>query len=317
MRKILKWIARVLLILFIVINAICAWQAFIFTHFSQEKISKNQEQQSIIPQKLSRIFGKKHARQLVIDSLRVQHESLFITSGTLKLASWYLKHNPDTTKNGTVIMFHGYGSSRSDIIPEATAFYKMQYDVLMIDFRAHGNSEGNVCSMGYHEAGDVKSAYNFISNTGEKNIILWGGSMGAASITKAMHDDYSIKPSKIILEKCFGRMTDAANALARNSTHEPARPFGTLLTFWASVELGTYLFNLNPQQYAKEITCPVLIQWGGRDENVSRQETESIYNNLGSSKKKLAIYPDCGHENLLLKQPVLWRNSVSNFLNSQ
>jgi alpha-beta hydrolase superfamily lysophospholipase len=110
-------------------------------------------------------------------------------------------------------------------------------------------------------------------------------------------------------------MTDAANALARNSMHEPARPFGTLLTFWGSVELGTYLFNMNPAQYVKKINCPALIQWGDHDENVSRHETESIYNNLGSSKKELIVYPNCGHENLLLKQPALWKNSVSNFLN--
>ena len=37
--------------------------------------------------------------------------------------------------------------------------------------------------------------------------------MGAASITKAMHDDENIKPSKIILEKSFGVMTDAAEGL--------------------------------------------------------------------------------------------------------
>jgi len=317
MRKTLRWTVRILLILFVLINVICAWQAFIFTHFSQEKISKNQEQQNVIPQKFSKILGKKHPRQLVVDSLPVPHQSLFITSGTLKLASWYLKHNTDTITKGTVIMFHGYGSSRSDIIPEATTFYKMQYNVLMIDFRAHGNSEGNICSMGYYESNDVKAAFDFISNTGEKNIILWGGSMGAAAITKAMHDDYSIKPSKIILEKCFGRMTDAANALARNSMHEPARPFGALLTFWGSVELGTYLFNMNPKQYVKKINCPALIQWGDQDENVSKQETESIYDNLGSSKKKLVIYPDCKHENFSLKQPVLWKKSVNDFLSSQ
>src|ERR1043165_6351441 len=96
MRKTLRWTVRILLILFVLINIICAWQAFIFTHFSQEKISKNQEQQNVIPQKFIRIFGKKHPRQLVVDSLPVPHQSLFITSGTLKLASWYLKHNTDT-----------------------------------------------------------------------------------------------------------------------------------------------------------------------------------------------------------------------------
>src|SRR5262249_46940576 len=151
---------------------------FTFTHFSHEKISKRTHS-NIFEQKFNRIFGKEHPRQLVVDSLTVPHQSLYITSDSLKLAAWYLKHGPDTAVKGTVLMFHGYGSSRSEIIPEATAFYKMQYNVFMIDFRAHGSSEGNVCSMGYFEADDVRSSYNFIKNTGEKNIVLWGGSMGA------------------------------------------------------------------------------------------------------------------------------------------
>ena len=120
-------------------------------------------------------------------------------------------------------MFHGFGSSSSEIIPEATAFYKMQYNVFMIDFRAHGLSQGNVCSMGYFESDDVKSAYNYIKNTGERNIVLWGRSMGAASIVKAMYDDTNIKPSKIILEKSYGKMTDAVEGMVRNSMHQPRR----------------------------------------------------------------------------------------------
>ena len=69
-------------------------------------------------------------------------------------------------------MFHGYGSSRSEIIPEATAFYNLQYNVFMIDFRAHGSSEGDICSMGYFEANDVRAAYNYIKAAGEKNIVF-------------------------------------------------------------------------------------------------------------------------------------------------
>lgn len=314
MRKFFKWIGIIVLIVFIAVNAMCAWQAFIFTHFSQQKASK--QETNFITQKFNKIFGKEHPRQLVIDSLSIPHQSLVIQSDTLKLAAWYAKHSADTAAKGTVIMFHGYGSSRSEIIPEATFFYTMHYNVLMIDFRAHGSSEGNVCSMGYYESDDVKSAYNYIKNTGEKNIILWGGSMGAASITKAMHDDDSLKPSKVILEKCFGVITDAAVAMAHNSAHEPKQPFGTMLTFWGSVEQDIYMFDMKPQEYVKKITCPALVQWGDKDENVSKNETDNIYNNLGSAQKKLVIYPNCGHENLLLKSPLLWKKSVSNFLNS-
>ena len=314
-KKFLKRAAYFLLIIFVLLNALFIWQAFAFTHFSNKKIPK-QEHTSAFEQKFNRIFGKQHPRQLVVDSLTVPHQSLFIQSDTLKLAAWYLKHNTDSIAKGTVIMFHGYGSSRSEIIPEATALYNMQYNVFMVDFRGHGQSEGNECSMGYFESHDVRSAYNFIKSNGEKNIILWGGSMGAASVTKAMHDDTTLKPSKIILEKCFGKMTDAVRGFTENSMHQSNKALITMLTFWGSVEQGVWMFNMKPEQYVKSINCPALIQWGDHDENVTKEETESIYKNIGSSKKQLVIYPNCGHENLLLKDPSLWKSSVINFLNS-
>lgn len=315
MKKFFKRFGYTLLVLFVLINAICIWQAFTFTHFSKEKITK-QTHSTVFEKKFDRIFGKQHPRQLVVDSLTIPHQTLYIKSDTLKLAAWHLIHNADSVVKGTVIMFHGYESSRSEMIPEATAFYNMQYNVFMIDFRGHGLSQGDVCSMGYHEANDVRAAYYFIKDKGEKNIILWGSSMGAASVTKAMHDDRNIKPSKIILEKSFGVMTDAAEGFVRNSMHEPEEPLANILTFWGSVEQGIWMFNMKPELYVKDITCPALVQWGDHDENVSREETESIYKNLGSSKKELVVYPNCRHENLLLKQPALWITSISHFLNS-
>ncbi|MBS1747814.1 MAG: alpha/beta fold hydrolase [Bacteroidetes bacterium] len=314
MKKFLRWVGIILLIVFVLLNALCAWQAYIFTHFSDKKIKKEQEK-GFIAKKLEKIIGEEHPRQLVVDSFSVPHQSVIIHSDSLKLAAWYAIHDADSS-NGTVVMFHGFGSSRSDIIPEATAFYKMGYNVLLTDFRAHGNSDGDVCSMGYFESHDVRAAYNFIKNTGEKNIILWGGSMGAASITKAMHDDDSIQPSKVILEKCFGKVTDAAGSMARNNMHEPAGIFGALLTFWGSVEQGIFMFSMKPDKFVKSITCPVLVQWGDKDENVSSAETEHIFKNLSSHNKKLVVYPNCGHENLYLKNPSLWKTSVGNFLNA-
>ena len=316
MKKFFKRIGYALLILFVFINAICIWQAFTFTHISTAKISKTTGNKNIIEIKFDRLFGKEHPRQFVIDSLTIPHQTLYIQSDTIKLAAWYLKHNKDSLYKGTVIMFHGYQSSRSEVIPEATAFYNLGYNVFMIDFRAHGLSTGNACTMGYYEADDVEAAYNFIKATGEKNIIMWGGSMGAAAMVKAMYDDSAVKPSKIIIEKTFGTMTDAVKGLVKNTMHEPAQPISTLLIFWGSVEQGVWMFNMKPTLYVKKINCPALVQWGSDDEHVSKQETEEIYNNLGSLKKKLVIYPNCRHENLLLKQPVLWKSSVTDFLNS-
>ena len=45
-------------------------------------------------------------------------------------------------------MCHGYESSRSEVIPEANAYYKLGYNVFKIDFRAHGLSTRDECQKG-------------------------------------------------------------------------------------------------------------------------------------------------------------------------
>ena len=85
---------------------------------------------------------------------------------------------------------------------------KLGYNVFLIDFRAHGNSEGNTCTIGFDEAEDVRIVYDHIKAGGEKNIVLWGVSLGAATITRAV-SKYGCKPEKIILELPFGSIEEA------------------------------------------------------------------------------------------------------------
>jgi alpha-beta hydrolase superfamily lysophospholipase len=86
----------------------------------------------------------------------------------------------------------------------------MGYNVLLLDFRAHGASGGNTCTIGYYEAEDVKLAYNFLKDKGEKNIALWGISMGAAAIAHAV-DEYHLQPSKVILEMPLAQLKKRLN----------------------------------------------------------------------------------------------------------
>ena len=91
------------------------------------------------------------------------------------------------------------------MLSEAAEFRYLKFDVLLVDFRAHGNSEGNTTTIGYREAEDLKLAYDWVTNRGEKNIYLWGTSMGAVVVAKAIND-YSLKPAGIILEMPFRSM---------------------------------------------------------------------------------------------------------------
>lgn len=308
-----KWLKRILftcLVFFILLNIICASQAYYFTHYFE----------NVKPQEagiFTALLGTEVPKSIIADSLKVPHSSVeFKTKDGLKLAAWKLSHtdNKDTVPaKGTVLMFHGYGSCRSGIINEATAFYNMGYNVLMTDFRSHGQSDGSASTIGYIETEDIKLAYDYIKAAGEKNIILWGVSMGAATIIKTMTDYSDVQPSKIILEMPYATMVEAAEGMLRNMG-VAQEPFGTLLIFWGGTEQGYWAYGMKPEEFAKNIHCPVLLQWGKNDIRVKESETDEVYKNLGTSKKQLVIYNNCGHESLYTKEPAKWLQSVSSFL---
>ncbi len=317
MKKFLKRLGYLLLFLFIFLNVICAFQAYHFAHFYDNVPLENPQQMGLFEKAGIVLFGKQYQKSKVVDSLKVPHTNIIIhTEDGLKLAAWKAKHPVTEAMNikGTIIMFHGYAANRSDIIKEAEAFYKMGWNLVMVDFRAHGKSEGNLCSVGYFEAKDVKAAYDYVAATGDKNIVLWGASMGAVAITKTINDYASVEPSKVILEMPFATMLDAVEGRVR-IMNLPDEPFGALLTFWGGTEMGTWLFTNKPEEYAKKITCPVLLQWGKKDPRVREKETDAVYANLGSAQKALVEYDNVGHESLCIHAHEKWMQSVTTFLN--
>jgi alpha-beta hydrolase superfamily lysophospholipase len=314
MKRFLKSVGKLFVILFILLNIITAFQAYKFTHFynSEEVVTIANNEKNAWDKTKEILFGinvAKKANTIVPDS---SFETIYLnTKGNIKLQGWYLKTG--SIAKGTVVMFHGHGSTKSAIFLESQEFRKMGYNTLLMDFRAHGSSGGNTTTIGYFEAEDVKLAYDYIKNKGEKNIVLWGISMGAAAITKAI-SDYDLQPNKIILEMPFGSILKAAEGRIK-MMHVPAEPLATLITFWGGVEHGFWAFNMKPTEFAKKITCPVLVQWGKNDPRVTKGEIDMIYANI-TAPKRLVIFETAAHESLCKKENDKWMEEVQNFLNN-
>ena len=78
-----------------------------------------------------------------------------LTEDKVKLSAWYTP-----PKNGAVILIaHGYGDKRPEDF--YALFASHGYGVVAWDFRAHGESEGGFCSLGYYEVLDAKAALDF------------------------------------------------------------------------------------------------------------------------------------------------------------
>ncbi len=312
MKKFLKILFRSVIAVFILLNVIVAFHAYKFTHFYDNgsiTLKKNEEKSGWDKAK-EILFGinavKKHNTVTADSSIRTIYLK---TKDSLKLEAWYI---PVDSAIGTVCLFHGHGGTKSGVFKEAEEYRKLGYNTLLLDFRAHGNSEGNTCTIGFDETEDVKLAFDYIKSKGEKNIVLWGISMGASTIVKAIKD-YDLQPQKVILEMPFGTIEDAVKGRVK-MMGLPVQPISTLLTFWGGTEHGFWAFGMKPQEFAEKITCPTLLQWGKNDPRVSKSEEDILFKNIACANKKFVVYENSGHESLCKKETDKWIKEVTEFL---
>lgn len=301
-----------LLILFLLLNALAIFHACKFTYFYDQGDAsiKKPEQMDKWDKTKAVLFGFNYKKSVNKSNPSVPFTTvLLLTVDSLHLKGWYMARKQ---AKGTVILFHGHGSSAYGVLDESNYMHSLGFNTFIVDFRAHGNSEGNVCTIGYEEGADVKAAYDYIRKRGEKNIILWGVSMGAAAITRAIAA-YDVKPEKAILEMSFGTLAGAAKGRVR-TMGLPVQPIAGLLTFWGGTVRGFWAFNMEPVEYAKKIECPVLVQHGAKDPRVTLAETKAIYGNIPHGRKRLVIYESAVHESLCRREPALWKAEIKNFL---
>ena len=305
-----KWFRRVfwcLLLLFLVGNFIAYMHAYKMTHFTNEPVERTSTEISGV-EKLEILFtGIKNPRPVNHEFPAGKYETHFIKSRNL-LEAWLIQ----TLKaKGTFILFHGYAGKKSDMLERSEQLIALGYNVMLVDFSGSGGSQGNSTSIGFHEATEVKDAYQYLVEKGFKNISLYGTSMGAVAIMKAVKD-FKMQPSSIIVEYPYGTMYKTVKARFKMNGL-PAFPMAGLLVFWGGIQNNFWAFSHNPESYAKEISCPTLLLYGEKDERVSRKEIDKMYENL-KGPKTLRTYQFAGHESFLQVYHAQWLKDIREFL---
>jgi len=116
----------------------------------------------------------------------------FPSRDSLSLFGWFIPG----TNEATVIMVHGHGGKGISMIYHASALVARGYSVLMFDLRAHGSSEGDVCTSGWLEANDVLGALDYAQSRGDvdpKKIGVMGISLGAKAVIQATTQSKEIR----------------------------------------------------------------------------------------------------------------------------
>ncbi|UII19143.1 alpha/beta hydrolase [Fulvivirga ligni] len=299
------------LIIFAAMNIIAAIHAYKFTHFSTSGEVSAPKDNRTMDVKIKMLFTGIDLARPENDRLpETPYEVVHFDSYNHKLEGWYI---PADSAIGTVIMFHGYIGNKSQLVKKAHILNQMKYNTLLIDFMGSGGSEGNHTSIGYYEAVQVKDAYDYLqANYPDDNLYLFGNSMGAAAIMKAMKDYDDLKPQALLLECPFGTMEETVNARFR-STRVPTFPMSKILLFWGGFINDYNSFKHNPADYAKEITTPTLLMYGENDVRVTQREIDQIYINLAGPKTK-KIIPGSGHNIYVFEHEKEWTENMQLFL---
>lgn len=310
-----KWIKRslwTLTAIFVLMNIVAIFHSYKFTHFADSKIEKTKDPKNLTTgQKINTlIFGISIPRPENSTTPTSDYETITLKSNT-EIECWSIK-----TENakGTVILFHGYGGNKSSMLDKAAIFLELGYNTFLVDFMGSGGSEGNQTTIGFLEAEQVKTCFDYLTEKGEQNIYIFGTSMGSVATMKAIND-FDIKPKGIIIECPFGSMYKTVCARFK-TMNAPTFPMAGLLVFWGGLQNGFWAFGHNPTDYARKINCPTLLLYGAKDEKVSKEEIDQIFNNLGG-QKKLKIYQDAGHENYLTKYKEEWTQDIQEFLRTE
>ena len=303
----------VLLLSFGLLNVMLAFHAYRFTYFYEtHEVPWRRPEDIPTAEKITQaLTGFRFGKRPVTDFPGEPFETLFLKNERGQcLEGWYTHA---AQPKGTVLLFHGHAANKANLREEQAYFRSLGFNTLAVDFRAHGNSQGNVCTIGYREVGDVKAAYDSVRGRGETRLVLWGVSMGAATLLKALHDFPEIQPDRLILECPFGSMQDAVDGRLR-SMNLPTAPFTQLLMLWGSAERAMWGFGYRPTDYARSVRCPTLLHWGTRDNRVLRAETDAVFANLAAPIKKLVVFERSGHQSFCQNEPKRWRAEVARFL---
>ena len=306
-RKLVRRVLWTLLSLLAIANIIAFMHAYKFTHFTNSPVERTSNHLSFA-EKLEVVFtGVNNPRPVNKKQPDRPFETIQIKSNK-ELECWLIK--TDSAK-GTIILFHGYGGDKSLMLDKAEQFLNLGYNTLLVDFMGCGGSEGNITTIGFKEAQEVKDCFDYLIKNNFQNISLFGTSMGSAAVMKAIKD-YNLKPKSIIIECPFGSMYKTV-CKRFQMQGIPSFPMAGLLVFWGGVENNFWAFSHNPEEYAKSIHCPTLLMYGGKDQKVGREEINSIFKNL-QGNKQLVTYPLAGHENYLSLYKEKWTNDVKTFL---
>ena len=242
-------------------------------------------------------------------------ESIFITSTDklkLKLAGYL--YEQESQNHEWVIVAHGYTSSADGMTRYIRHFYEQGYNVLAVDLRGHGRSEGDYIGMGWHDRLDmVEWIDEVIERDAQAEIALFGISMGGATVMMTAGEELPDNV-KVIVEDCgYSSVSDVFIYQLDDLFGLPEFPVLQAANTVTKMRAGYDLYEASAVEQLKKSQLPILFIHGDQDTFVPFEMLEDVYDAAPGEKEKLII-PNAGHGEAVKIDPTAYWEAVDRFM---
>ncbi|MBE6718472.1 MAG: alpha/beta hydrolase [Ruminococcaceae bacterium] len=265
------------------------------------------------------VFGKEHAKEEVPKN-NVEFPWLEqVTYVTVRSKDGLILSGYEYINNVSakwIICIHGYSGNASNMAIYMDHFIRLGHNVLSVDLRGHGRSEGKYYGLGYLDQYDIAQWIDYTKQKSpHSQVILFGISMGGA--TALMSSAYASEEVSFVVTDSVP--TDFMSMFTRILYGKLG--FLTplvidIISLYCRIFAGYWLKDASPISIVSEIEVPTLFIHGQADGFVPVTMGNKLYDKCVAPKQKLII-ENADHTGAVHINPELYWNTIEAFLTDQ
>jgi len=214
-------------------------------------------------------------------------EVSFTSRDGTRLAGWLIPPPDSTTPAPGIVLSHGHGRSRAELLPHADFLHRAGFALLTFDYRHRGQSEGDAVTMGVREQDDLLGAIDELARQPEvdgERIGVLGMSMGSVvAIMVAARDE---RVGALVVEAPYATYDAIMTRALRHFYHLPSFPIAPLAKWLIERRLGQSLDHAQPITKVHAITPrPIFFIADEHDAVLGHEETARLFEAAGEPKR--------------------------------
>jgi len=222
--------------------------------------------------------------------VQVDYEPVEWTVEGATIRGWWL---PQPASRQVVIGCTGHRGAKHELLGIGSGLWRAGYNVLLFDFRGRGESDGDACSLAFHELADLRGAVAYtLERMPEAELGVIGYSMGAAVALLVTASEPRIRA--VVADAPFASIRRVVgSAYTRRRV-----PAGAMLRLSDSINRWRYGYGYGAVQPVDAVAAiaprPLLLIHGSEDRTIPLDHSEEIYAAAGEPKE-LWVIPGAGH----------------------